>query len=1089
MKNYLLLFFIQLIFGLSCPSIYGQTPFVENFEELSMGLNDQQNFGSNVNEGTGILHVKIPLLKAVSGLSGLDLSLTYSGKGVKVNQRSSRVGLGWQLSGIGSITKVVCGLNDNGANGYYQNVPSPGWRWQNASYPDINNFLKGFYLGTKDGQPDFFILNIGTSTVKFIKKGNQFVTFPKSSIKIDFGVVDGFSNSFRITDESGVNYSFTEKEYTRIQSGSLQNSESVSSWFLTKVQSPNGQVLTISYSDEYTYSVQIDQVETESRLLFRENCPSNLNSSNSTIEKYDYDVINIISHIRTKRPIQIDFNQHRFLLEYSDREDILGEKSLSKISHFISNSLFEGVVLNYFYRVKANGIGSGLASKRMMLASVQKFGKSLSFTQPSTNFYYNQIDLPSPGTPSQDLQGYFNNKTFSLVNPNGTFYSMLPSTSYRADVTGSAGYYLDDYPSLNRDPDLTFAKAMILEKIDYGTGKTEEFSYELNSSTSEPGYSLVQDGLRLKQLVTKSGIGDRLYTNYFYFNGRSFSRKRPNISKFLRPVTLYAVPPNQPLVTNYCQSLCLYRSSVLRDFSPNIIDEGVFYQKVRIINSADEACTVYKYIIEKEYQTNFVSTNFGGRFLFDPSIPGRLQKVTHYKPDGITKTFEEQFEYESNFVSNYDTLSLAFLLPEPQIYQVSSNSQDINLIVPSLTSESYLNAYQIDLLITFSKLKSTEKRRYFTTTSSSTEKVDFFFEPAFNEIHYQPIKTITTKFNGTIETNYYKFAGDFSIPNSVNNTSFSQALLYLRSSNRLAYPIEVVKTVRQGSGTEFIQAGSFFEYNVDPTSNHVNLARKFSLKQIHSASINNFVFSNYINGSILKSSNYYLESFFSNYTNNNNLNQLTNGNNHSSMIYDQFEDEIISVCDGCKTTEMAYVDFEDIEGALGNGTSKGNFLFSNSPGSSWPLAPKSGLARAGSYSLNISGITISFNGASLSNSQKYILRFWTRNGTSILKANSVSLTPTIIGVVDGWTLNEFVFTGGITVEISGNCLIDQIVIFREGAQISISGFDNYYQNVFVSKGGIDISRMEYDGLGRLSSVYDNEGNILKSFSYSIKEEY
>ncbi|MCK6612490.1 MAG: hypothetical protein L6Q78_15795 [Bacteroidia bacterium] len=1087
MKNtQLLILFLLVSF---CKVAFAQTPFVENFDELNQASPNQVGLGAFVNESTGTLQVGIPLLGAVSGDADVNLSLSYTGKGIKVNQSSGRVGLGWQLSGIGSITKVVCGLNDEGPNGYYQNIPNPGWRWQSATYSNINDYLKGFYLGNKDGQPDFFVLNIGNSAVKFIKKGNEFVTFPKTPVKIEFGLVDGINNSFKVTDEKGISYSFTEKEYAKIQQGSIYKTESVSSWFLTKIAYPNGQILQVTYSTEYTYSIVIDRIESETRLLSRQECPTNLDQSNSTINKYDYEMIPISSVFRTKRPLQIEFNQHRISFEYSDREDISGEKRLTMLSHYVSNNLVGGVIFNYSYRTKASGLGSGLPSKRLMLTGVQKFGKNSSLLQPQTLFYYNQIDLPAPGTPSQDLLGYYNNKSFQLVNPDGTFYSMLPATSYRIDVAGSAGYYIDDYPSLNRDPDITYTKAMVLEKVEYSSGKVDEFNYEPNSSSPKVGYRTVQDGLRIKQIISKSGSGDKVYTNYFYFEGLSYSLKDPNIKRFPRPVTKYAVPGVSPLIENFCLALYQYRSSNLLNLEPSILGDGVYYGKIRILKSSDELASNFNYVIEKEYQTEFLKFNFGGRYSFDPSLPGRLLKVTHYKADGVTKTMEELYEYETNFYTDYDPLALAFFTPKPLSIQTVSNPQDIYISVPGLAADSYVSSYQIDLLVTFSKLKSSEKRKYFAANSISSERIDYYYETAFSEKHFQPVRVTSTKMNGLVETGYFKYSGDFSVPASGLNNSFSLALVQLNSSNRLGFPVEIVKTTKEVNGQEVVISGTLNEYKVDPVSGRIVLAKNHRLKQIQALLVPNFTFSNYLSGSISFSPYYFEETQYNSYSSTCNLKEVKKGTSVTSFIYDQFDDEIIAECSGCTQAEIAYANFEDCEGLIASGNVKGNFLFNAIPGNAWPTAYLNTTSFTGSYSLNLPGVSISFNGTGLSTIKKYVLRFWSKNGSVIVKSNTQTLNLTNIGVINGWNLMEAVFYGGTTIEITGTGQIDQVLILKEGASVELNGFDTYYQHVFTSNGGLSLSRMEYDGFGRPLFIYDNEGNILKNFTYSIKDSY
>lgn len=62
---------------------------------------------------TGVVDVEVPLYEMNTGSGTIPISLNYITTGVRVDDLSSFVGLGWELSTGGKITRVVRGQPDN----------------------------------------------------------------------------------------------------------------------------------------------------------------------------------------------------------------------------------------------------------------------------------------------------------------------------------------------------------------------------------------------------------------------------------------------------------------------------------------------------------------------------------------------------------------------------------------------------------------------------------------------------------------------------------------------------------------------------------------------------------------------------------------------------------------------------------------------------------------------------------------------------------------------------------------------------------------------------------------------------------------
>ena len=72
------------------------------------------------NFATGTIAPAVPLLSLPGVLGGVSVGLSYqAGSGVKVNSVASEVGLGWVMSGGGSITREVRGVPDDTDYGWF----------------------------------------------------------------------------------------------------------------------------------------------------------------------------------------------------------------------------------------------------------------------------------------------------------------------------------------------------------------------------------------------------------------------------------------------------------------------------------------------------------------------------------------------------------------------------------------------------------------------------------------------------------------------------------------------------------------------------------------------------------------------------------------------------------------------------------------------------------------------------------------------------------------------------------------------------------------------------------------------------------
>ncbi|WP_298646915.1 hypothetical protein [uncultured Proteiniphilum sp.] len=172
-----------------------------------------------VNLYTEVPDISIPLYEIKVGELTLPITLQYHAGGFKVNERSTRVRMGWNLSCDLQVTREINGMDDFGPGGYMNNnkmtsAPYPFYLPTDPyapydPFPSLNNLEVAseerdglpdkFYYKLLDKSGSFFILKNASGT------GYSFVPVPYDNIKIEFQ-----NTNFIITDSDGTKYYFGE---------------------------------------------------------------------------------------------------------------------------------------------------------------------------------------------------------------------------------------------------------------------------------------------------------------------------------------------------------------------------------------------------------------------------------------------------------------------------------------------------------------------------------------------------------------------------------------------------------------------------------------------------------------------------------------------------------------------------------------------------------------------------------------------------------------------------------------------------------------------------------------------------------------
>lgn len=414
---------------------------------------------------TGIPNIGIPLYTMQVGKYSLPISLGYHSGGLKVEEVSSSVGLGWALSAGGVITRSMHGQPDESGHGYLQNYGLTAGVI--AADPSVT---ADFCSGTTDKQPDQFYFNFAGQSGKFIldttaQHNARFMPYSNVMVTHDAGL-----DSFQIVDANGIIYRFSTAETTSIEGVGITSGTYISSWYLTSIVTPSG-TINFTYATEQTSQLQISELDylaTGSTSVA--NRPTTRGSS-STVVVDARRLIQIASPFET-----ITFASTPGRMDMPSASSINGMVVTDPNGHTIKHFSF---AQSYFGPPTTDPNKMRLKLDRVDEISVSDTTQKKSYTLQ----YYSPTSVPSVQSYAKDFWGFYNGQT-----SNTTCLPYVDPGLWTAYVANQATSYGI------RDPDAASSQVGVLQSIQYPTGGTSQFIYEGND------YGSAGDGL----VVTKT---------------------------------------------------------------------------------------------------------------------------------------------------------------------------------------------------------------------------------------------------------------------------------------------------------------------------------------------------------------------------------------------------------------------------------------------------------------------------------------------------------------------------------------------------------------------------------------------------------
>lgn len=1032
--------------------IVEQSPSAPNTASLG------KYFDIPVNMSTGVPSIQIPLYVIKTGGITIPITLSYHSAGNKVNNPASWVGFGWDLSCGGAVTKQVNGLDDFYATTQYPE-PTGGTAvpaWSDYMNPDytidanlgfttissvIDSIMSGYgnipgnldqlhrLLGRiiqnkYDGESDEYSFRTteGSGSIYYNQKNTAFETNELAGWKVSY---DSYNDAWHLQQKDGKGFYFSAKEealspYFESPVYPYPNKFFTSTWYLTGIDDP---INGRGVSLEYDYApfwYLSNVVANTENWSMTSNPPSYAGGSTRNVMRYG-------NQLNLKR-IVFEEGSIEFIKDQTARLDG-GVNALKTIKIFDKNNVlkkqFEFI---YFYA------WSGTANAaRLFLKSVQEINYisgSVNENRPYVIHYDTTAAMPPRFSFAQDIWGYNNGKTSnSTTIPTITELTLMGIPAHA-----------------DRDVDTNYTKSGIIKQIVYPTGGSLNFSFENNRDDAN---NLV-GGLRIKRILNYDSVASKSITTEYRYNddnGNSTGMvaNRPVFHYFFQEgdygeaYCRISGDPVYPLFGNQGSPVAYTRvEKVEIGDNQEFKSRHFFYDGLSGLNISPEA--TYRNYSEGVPYNKHPDLQ---RFSYHPYSTEVFKKL----PNGLYKLIKKD-------VQAYDVLNQF----KKYIWNVQAAWGQTNWGVFTewagfdpysrnpINPVPYLNAYKIIQDNIINTATSSE------TYDDNNNIIGQTVTKVFDTLNGNLKKVTTVASNGDTLRTYFTYSSDFLHTSS--SDPVNQQINLLLDNNIMAAPVEVIKTQKIPGTAEIITDADLFFYESNKLKKNLKITEDIPFSGFAAAYNNSTGF--------YYDSRYQLESEIELFDANKNPTQIKLKDKTQSLIWDK--DNIQAAVINAGAANIAATSFETTE--------KGNWNYSGT-------AVVDNTVPTGLKGYNLSTGNITSN--AIDASKQYIVSYWSKNGAQTVNGVSATTGRT----VSGWTYYEHLIpASGGQITVSGSGTIDELRLYPKGSLMTTYTYIPLIGMQNQCDANNRISYYEYDGLGRLVIIRDQDKNVLKKVCYN-----
>jgi YD repeat-containing protein len=1146
MKKY----FLNILLGLcsfATNGLYGQALDLENVFPPSPTAAGLGKFATtSVNYADGAAGYNIPLYEYKTNNLSIPIGLTYNTNGTRVTQVASRVGLGWNLNAGGVVSRMVLGEPD-GSSTFLR----PPTEQTDAYSAQWQSFLERAGNEGYDTQPDIFTFSFGGYSGKFIIDGSQVVKLDENNLIITGGVTNGFTiitpdgakYEFK-QEESSLSISSCAKGvFSRVP---IDNA-----WYLTQVSHPKGDTVYIKYETcDYSYYSSTSQVmsaNTGNDNSCPVGCPSVPAFQECQIQMRNYGVYPKIITSNKLGTVLLGYTSREDLIgDYCLSSVIVLDTTVSKTAMDVpvnQQKIRTAYELGYIYSSAGTAYRADIG-KRMFLGSVIELNmESLGSQARSYAFEYDRINsLPARTSHSQDYMGFYNGKSNAnliaqptdptILNyfPGRSFGNRKPDAAYgkigtlTKIVFPSGGYDLIEYEGHSiRSTTVQCLEEQSERVYVEGTSDFKQTRTYYSMTFTVPcnqvinlnvGNVIITPNYPANSYRTTAclvdGAGDPCSGESWSVGGdehQSFTITKQgtyvlSVTVF-GPARGYASLNYAPLDTSSNRQIPGVRVSKITTFDP-LSGKGqvkrYFYTMDGKYSSGEAINSSPSNIYGYEKQAECPNDGQQGQC---------LSKVCSYVQLS-SSSFYDLCSYSGNHIyyryvleSDGENMEKGGTEREFTVFFDQSGQPFIGYRFPGapLSNFAYANGQKIAertlaRVDTTLKVVREEKswygvdprvqqtRKFFAVKRDPTGSMCFTNTGMSSIMNMKATNAIIYDMNNrwvhldsTRVTVYDKNTGALS---SINTLTY----------NNLTHQFPTSEKTQDSEGLT-VETQKLYANDSVTGLNAGELAGKQALKNlnINGALIQEKVIRNGAqvslirnNYSIFNSSMPLLASIDAQFGNGllekrvihdkydikgNLLVQYKTGGPKMSYVWDYNASLPVAQCTNADVEDIAFTSFE--------GNSHGSWSLGSTAGVTSP-----GITGSKSYNL-VSG---NLARSGLQSGGQYIVSYWAKTGTvNVNNTTSTRQGPT----VNGWTYTEKVVTGTSTVTISGTAIIDEVRLYPVGAQMISYTYSPLAGITSQADASSKITYYEYDKLGRLVRIKDQDGKILKQHDYQYQQ--
>lgn len=829
-----------------------------------------------VDLNTGKPAISIPLYTVQFGAMSLPLSLNYKSGGITVDadEGVNRIGLGWELSAGGSVSRVVKGLPDDDAKGWLHSYGASQSKLISVSAGlDCSSgnitTLPAWVTNQIDLEPDVFNFSFEGYSGQFVFDNEGGVqAIPYQGLKINPHYDSGGKiTSIGIKTSNGSSYSFsatkviTEKitpeippgrtaddiYYLKINPELYKNGISrtyTTEWKLTSIYSSSGGYIWIDYGNSYGENGSFEKISSAAIPvnIFLKNSSYVIGGDEPEFKKYTLYKREITTTTKILKRVAASTRVFHIEVLTKNKPEypispngvpVTRQPAIIGLDVLINGQLEKSIS---FERKSIN--------KRIYLYSVRETNDC--DEAPPYKFEYYGVSgyealLPDPLLESkeQDFWGYFNANKATELLPNLNIYPEAPEAEkYRLETlpyyTGTRIYLGGGF---NRTVNSAVVAAGSLNRIIYPTGGNLKIDYEPNiyyDAFADESYK--GGGIRVKKLTIHDGIStaNDIVKEYTYSGGRLLNRPR-----FYFPLNVYKEPGKDVIYSNpgsINNPYSYFTARTETDLSSYTFDQPDVLYEYAEEKLAGKGKTSYEFAVPAMYG-DLSSSEYSSPNHWEATSTGLVMAPVNSVcgPVGNLSTGPYAYPYPSNtnygfergVLKNIKYYNESGQLLKENSYQYQPVYEGISpKLVYGLALDFFkgsgstiYTAAKYKLLTGMSKLKSNETEIIYdpaVLTRKATTSTNYYFSGTQHNIMSSKSSSVAHDGNiGTTYTTKYKYPQDYVI-DPLSTDTFTLAIKKLQDKNITNLAVEEISCIKHANGEEKVVGAVLKKFKLFP---------------------------------------------------------------------------------------------------------------------------------------------------------------------------------------------------------------------------------------------------------------------------------